>query len=148
MSSVQYLISESCMPKEGYKSVTIPDDVYDFFWKKWEQLKDEYRAKYGVRSFSGFVTKVMNDMLELESQKRLNPPMEHFNLTEHGVTILDRSLDPPKGQLIDVDFRPDANNRVQAKCEYDETDDCRHVLFALDLPEVQEIFKQKGWKLR
>jgi hypothetical protein len=141
------------MPKEGYKSITVPDDVYNYFWNKWQQSKEEYRAKHGIRSFSGFVTKFMNDMIELETQKEPKPALEmpvleHYNLNEQGVMILDRSIDPPKGKLIEVYFKPMPDNMLQAFCEYDETDRCRHVDFALDLPEVQEIISKKGWTVK
>jgi hypothetical protein len=136
------------MPKEGYKSITVPDDVYEYFWNKWQRSKDEYRAKYGIRSFSGFVTKFMNDMIELEIQKAPKPILEHYNLNEQGVMILDRSLDPPKGKLIEVYFKPMPDDTLKVFCEHDETDRCRHVDFALDLPEVQEIIRQKGWKTK
>jgi hypothetical protein len=136
------------MPKEGYKSITVPDDVYDYFWNKWQQSKEEYRAKHGIRSFSGFVTKFMNDMIELELQKEPKSILEHFNLNEQGVMILDRSLDPPKGKLVEVYFKPMPDDTLKILCEYDETDKCRHVDFALELPEVQEIIRKKGWKVK
>jgi hypothetical protein len=76
------------------------------------------------------------------------PMLEHYNLSENGVSVLDRSIEPPKGRLIDVYFKPDSDNRLQARCEYDDTDRCRHVDFALELPEVQEIIRKKGWKIK
>lgn len=69
------------------------------------------------------------------------PILEHTNLNEQGVMIKDRSLEPPQGRLIQVFFK-----EGKAWCEYDETDRCRHIDFALDLPEVQEILREKGWK--
>lgn len=55
------------MPVKGYKSITVPDDIYDYFKKKWEERKTELRLK-GIRSFSAFVTKYLNDALEQETQ--------------------------------------------------------------------------------
>ena len=72
------------------------------------------------------------------------PGLEHFNLDENGVRILDPSLatpNSPKGRIIDVYFKP-----KKILCEYDESSDCRHVKYALGLPVVQEILKKKGWK--
>jgi hypothetical protein len=71
--------------------------------------------------------------------------LEHFNLNEHGVRILDRSLkteNSPNGMIIDVFFK-----QGKVLCEYDDSSECKHVAFALDLPIVQEILKKKGWKL-
>jgi len=71
--------------------------------------------------------------------------LEHFNVDEKGVRILDRSLtsnNSPKGRIIDVYFKGKT-----AYCEYDESSDCKHIEYALSLPVVQEILKKKGWKL-
>jgi DNA-directed RNA polymerase subunit RPC12/RpoP len=71
--------------------------------------------------------------------------MEHFNLDEHGVKILDHSLisqNSPRGRIVDVRFKPN-----KAWCEYCDSEKCRHVEFALLLPMVQEILKKKGWKI-
>jgi hypothetical protein len=70
--------------------------------------------------------------------------LEHFNLDENGVRILDRSLTnkySPNGRIIDVYFKEE-----KAWCEYNDSSDCKHVEFALSLPVVQEIVKKKGWK--
>lgn len=72
--------------------------------------------------------------------------MQHFNINESGVRILDKSLtskNSPRGMIVDVFFK-----RGKAWCEYDDTDNCRHIEYALALPIVREIFKQKGWKTR
>jgi hypothetical protein len=58
---------------------------------------------------------------------------------------LDRSLanEHSRGRIIDVYFRPE-----NAWCEYCESTDCRHVKFALSLPEVRKILREKGWEIR
>lgn len=71
--------------------------------------------------------------------------MEHFNVNENGVRVLDKSLatsNSPNGIIVDVYFK---NRKV--RCEYDDSSDCKHVEYALSLPVVQEILKKKGWKL-
>jgi hypothetical protein len=72
--------------------------------------------------------------------------MEHFNLDENGVKVLDKSLATersPSGRLVDLYFK---DNKVW--CNYDDSFDCKHIEYALSLPLVQEILKQKGWKVR
>jgi hypothetical protein len=64
--------------------------------------------------------------------------MEHFNLNQDGVRVLDPSLN----WIVDVYFKPD-----KAWCSYCESENCNHVKFALGLGEVQKILKKKGWKL-
>lgn len=77
-------------------------------------------------------------------QGELQPALEHFNISEHGVRILDRTLadKTSNGQILDVYFKPD-----NAWCGYCESARCQHVKFALNLPEVQEILRKKGWKI-
>jgi len=72
------------------------------------------------------------------------PPLEHFNLDEQGVRILDRTLanGSTRGRIIDVYFKPD-----KVFCEYCGAEDCRHVHFALSLPKVQKILSEKGWPI-
>lgn len=76
-----------------------------------------------------------------EHKEELRPPLEHFNLDEEGVLILDRTLDPPRGRIIQVFFKPDGPD-----CELCESRRCRHIEFALSLPQVQEILREKGWE--
>jgi hypothetical protein len=66
-------------------------------------------------------------------------PMEHFNLNEHGVRVLDPSLH----WIVDVYFKPN-----KAWCSYCESENCKHIKFALSLPDVQNIIKKKGWKIK
>lgn len=75
-----------------------------------------------------------------EHKEELLPPLEHFNLNEDGVLILDRTLHP--NRITQVYFKPDG-----AHCELCESSRCRHVEFALTIPKVHEILRQKGWKI-
>ena len=52
------------MPAEGWKPISLPDDIYEFFFEKWEKNKEEYKAKYKVRSFSGWLTKILAEYVE------------------------------------------------------------------------------------
>ena len=72
------------------------------------------------------------------------PQLEHFNISEHGVRILDRSLanGTSKGRIIDVYFKPD-----NVLCEYCGSDNCKHVEFALNIPKVRKILIEKGWPI-
>lgn len=44
------------MPKKGYKSITVKAEVYDYFYREWLRIEEEYAIKKGIRSFSGYVT--------------------------------------------------------------------------------------------
>lgn len=70
--------------------------------------------------------------------QRKEVTMEHFNLNESGIRILDRKLN----WIVDVDFKPN-----KAWCSYCESEKCNHVKFALSIPDVQKILKKKGWEI-
>ena len=76
-----------------------------------------------------------------EHQDNFLQRIEHFNLNEDGVLVLDRNLNPPR--IVQIFFRPDG-----PWCEHCESMKCRHVEFALDIPKVQDILRRKGWKMK
>jgi hypothetical protein len=59
------------MPKKGYKSITVKTDVYDYLFKEWLSVKEEYAIKRGVRSFSAYVTYRLADLIN-EDKKQTN----------------------------------------------------------------------------
>lgn len=80
-----------------------------------------------------------NCLYKVNVEKRvILHPMRHFNLSEDGVKILDETLN----WIVDVQFK-----RNKAWCLYDKSSNCRHIKFALGLPEVQKILKKKGWDI-
>ena len=59
------------MPKKGFKSITVQEKVYDHFWQEWQKVKDEYAVKKGIRSFSGYISYRLSELMEQE--KKRNP---------------------------------------------------------------------------
>jgi hypothetical protein len=111
-----------------------------------EYVKNHPEA--GYKSTADFVTdslrKRCEDLKILVPTPPPLPTLEHFNIDEQGVRILDRSLanTTSNGRIIDVYFRPD-----NAWCEYCQTTGCRHIEFALSIPEVRKIIIKKGWEI-
>ena len=58
------------LPYKGFKSITVREEVYNYFWEKWQKNKEKYR-KQGITSFSGFVTKLLYEMIERFEQEEL-----------------------------------------------------------------------------
>jgi len=46
------------MPVKGFKSITIKDTVYDYYFKKFDARKDELALK-GINNFSSFFVACM-----------------------------------------------------------------------------------------
>ena len=55
-------------PKRGYKSITVKAEVYDYFFKEWLKVKDEYTIKKGIRSFSAYVTYRLAQLMNKEKK--------------------------------------------------------------------------------
>ena len=71
------------------------------------------------------------------------PPktMWHLNLDSHGVLI----WDPELHRAVHINFTPKG-----IYCQADETDDCKHVQFALSKEDIQDVIRQRrkeGWNL-
>jgi len=84
----------------------------------------------GYKSRAEFIKEAIREKLKTMPQP-IQPQLEYFNLSENGVRILDRTLlnGCLRGRVIDIYFKP---NRII--CEYCNTDNCRHVEFALSIP--------------
>ena len=103
---------------------------------------------FGYQSRSEFFKDSVRKNLRELRATRSPPPLpilEHFNLNETGIRILDRSLSSKtsSGRIIDIVFKPD-----KVWCEYCESSKCQHAKFALELQPVQEILSKKGWTIK
>lgn len=56
------------MPKKGFKSITVKENVYNYFMDEYKKVKDEMAVK-GIRSFSGYVTYRLSQLIELEKKR-------------------------------------------------------------------------------
>ena len=56
------------MPRKGYRSITVTEKVFKYFKTDYEKQKDQLALK-GVRSFSGYVTKRLMELMEQEKQR-------------------------------------------------------------------------------
>ena len=106
------------------------------------------RGTRGYKSRSEFIKEAIRKRFEeLQAAQPLPtlPPLEHFNVDEEGVRILDRTLatKTTNGRIIDVYFKPES-----VWCDYCQSSSCRHIKFAEDLPAVQEILNKKGWTIK
>jgi len=57
------------LPREGWKVITVKESVYKFFKDDYDTNKEEYRLKYGISSFSGFITKRLYELMEKDKKK-------------------------------------------------------------------------------
>jgi Arc/MetJ-type ribon-helix-helix transcriptional regulator len=128
------------MSTDEYTTVRLPKELME------EVDKILKRGVMGYKSRAEFIKEAMREKLRTIPREILEQlSLEHFNLSEDGVRVLDRSLtnEHSKGRIIDIYFKPE-----NAWCEFCESTSCKHVEFALSLPQVQKILREKGWELR
>ena len=126
------------MPKPGYKSITVSEHVYKTFFKAYEKNKKGLWAK-GVRSFSGYLTSMMEEMMiKYEAFANHIPLIEKVAIDSDRVILKDNKCN----RIIEVLFRND-----ELHCLLDESSDCIHIGFAYSLPELYSTIKFKGVKI-
>lgn len=55
------------MPRKGFKSITVREEIYTELMRQYEENREEL-LKQGVTSFSGYVTRFLYDALEQGSR--------------------------------------------------------------------------------
>ena len=123
------------MPIDKYRGISLQRELVD---KIEEFIKDH--PERGYKSLADFVTEAVRKRCEELKILVPTPPelpaLEHFNVNEDHVTVIDRK----RRMFADVYFR---NNHIY--CELCEEENCEHVDYALNLPKVRRLLSQKGW---
>jgi hypothetical protein len=71
------------MPKPGYKSITVSENVYQHFFKVYKENKKSLENK-DIRSFSGYLTSMMEKMmLRYEAFAKHAPYMEKLSIDQN-----------------------------------------------------------------
>ena len=130
------------MPVGKYRGVTLQRELVN---KIEEYIKAH--PEMGYKSLADFVTDAVREKcieLKILTPVPEQPQLEHFNISEQGVRILDRTLANgySRGRIVDVYYKPD-----KVYCEYCQSENCKHVEFALNIPKVREILTEKGWPI-
>jgi len=123
------------MPKAGFKSITISEQVYDKFHDVFQKNKSELAMK-GVNSFAGYVTYMLEDMmLKDKTFARYAPKLEKISVDDDRVIIKDNI----KNRIAEVTIQ-----RGELFCQLCEEKDCFHIGFVFSLPDVYEVLNSKG----
>ena len=125
------------MPKEGFKSITVSETVYNKFFDVYQKNKNDLLMK-GVNSFSGYVTYMLEEMMQKDKTfARYAPKIEKISVDEDRVILKDTM----ENRIAEV-----ALQRGELFCQLCEDKNCVHVGFAWAIPEVYEILNAKGIK--
>jgi hypothetical protein len=115
------------MPKPGFKSITVSENVYKKFFEIYEKNKKGLELK-GVTSFSGYLTSRMQEMMIMDEVfAKHSPLMEKIAVDQNRVILKDNK----RNRIVEVLMK---NGELQ--CLLDERSDCVHVGFVYSLPEL------------
>ena len=123
------------MPIDRFRGISLQRELVD----RIEEYINNH-PETGYKSLADFVTDAVRKRCEelkiLVPTPSELPVLEHFNVNQDHVTVIDRR----RRMFADVYFR---NNHVY--CELCKEENCEHVEYALNLPKVQKLLRQKGW---
>jgi hypothetical protein len=77
------------MPKDGFKSITVSETVYNKFYDVYQKNKQELTMK-GVNSFAGYVTYMLEETMQKDKTfAKYAPKLEKVSIDEDRVIIKD-----------------------------------------------------------
>ena len=130
-------VRESKLPKAGFKSITVAETVYDKFQDVYQKNKESLTMK-GVNSFSGYVTYMLEEMMQKDKTfARYAPKIEKISVDDDRVILKDNI----KNRIAEV-----AVQKGELFCQLCEEKDCVHIGFVFSLPDVYEILNSRGIK--
>lgn len=125
------------MPKDGFKSITVSDTVYDKYYEIYQKNKQELVMK-GVNSFAGYITYMLEQTMQKDKTfAKYAPKLEKISIDDDRVIIKDNI----KNRIAEV-----AIQRGELYCQLCEEKACFHIGFVFSLPDVYEILNSKGIK--
>lgn len=129
------MYGKSTMPKEGFKSITVSDTVYDRYYEIYQKNKQELAMK-GVNSFAGYITYMLEQTMQKDKTfAKYAPKLEKVSIDDDRVIVKDNI----KNRIAEVTIQ-----RGELYCQLCEEKNCFHVGFVFSLPDVYEILNSKG----
>ena len=125
------------MPKPGFKSITVSENVYGRFFNAFLKNKKELEFK-GITSFSGYLTSMMEEIMKKYEANGLHAPFMEKILINHNSIII---KDNKRNQIVKITLH---DNELQ--CLLDDRNDCVHVGFVYSLPEFYFMLTPKEIK--
>ncbi len=125
------------VPKDGFKSITVSETVYNRFYDLYKENKINLTMK-GVNSFSGYITYMLEDVMQKNNEmSRYFPKLEKISADDDRIVLKDNI----KNRIIEVVFR---NN--EPYCLFCDNKNCFHIGFVFSLPDVYKVLDTKGIK--
>lgn len=123
------------MPKEGFKSITVSEHIYDRFQEVYNSNKQTLANK-GVRSLSGYVSYMLEDAMQRdETFARYAPKIESISIEDDRVVLKDNL----KNRIVEIVLQ-----KGQLHCFLCDSTNCMHVGYVFSMPDVYERLNAKG----
>lgn len=128
------------MPRKGYSTVTISENVYEA-GKEYYEAENKKLGYTKYRSMSQFVETTIMDYLKEKGIELLDTPrFEHYNVYEDRAIIIEHTDEGDA--LAEVWFRGD-----RVYCDLCESPDCPHIRFLLGKEDFMKKLRDKGFKI-
>jgi len=123
------------MPKEGFKSITVSDYIYDRFQEVYNGNKEALATK-GVRSLSGYVSYMLEEAMNRdETFARYAPKIESISVEDDRVILKDNL----KNRIVEIVLQ-----KGELHCFLCDAADCIHVGYVYSMPDVYTALDAKG----
>ena len=123
------------MPKEGFKSITVSDYIYDRFQEVYNGNKEALATK-GVRSLSGYVSYMLEEAMNRdETFARYAPKIESISVEDDRVILKDNL----KNRIVEIVLQ-----KGELHCFLCDAADCIHVGYVYSMPDVYAALDAKG----
>lgn len=123
------------MPKEGFKSITVSDHIYDRFQDIYNDNKTTLAEK-GVRSLSGYVSYMLEEaMVRDETFAQHAPKIERISVEDDRIILQDHI----QNRVAEVVFQNGA-----LYCFLCDAKNCMHVGYVFSMPDVYKTLDSKG----
>ncbi len=123
------------MPKPGFKSITISEQVYEKFYDVYEKNKEKLSMK-GVNSFAGYITYMLEDaMLKDKTFAKYAPKLQLISIEEDRVIVKNNI----QNRIAEIVLQ-----RGELYCQLCEAKDCHCIGYVWSIPEIYEKLNSKG----
>ncbi|RLI77530.1 hypothetical protein DRP04_11260, partial [Archaeoglobales archaeon] len=129
---------------EKHATVRIPRELLDSIE---EFLKTKAAKSRGLLHKTDVVAAAVREFLEERGfyPKPAKPLLQHYNLNDDGVIIIDRIINPGRERYIQIYFKPEG-----ILCEFCQTNDCYHIRYAYTKEDIKKVLRKhykEGWKI-
>jgi len=125
------------MPRVGYTTITVRQEVYDKILKAYKE-----RVKSSI-SFSAWLSDyILEHLEEDELLSRYAPGLELIGVEYDTAFIKDWFID----RIVEVVIRDQSVGKRFLYCRHCERDDCLHIGFCFAVREINKVLVERGFK--